>query len=160
MCMCVCDENEEERTRYIVGIQTSTGRGWYRRGATDPTRPRPTTTFTCLCDHGACTIYNRPYVVLSSTEHNPKNFARMYRICILAVLPLDPRHGTSPGGKEGRRKAHKKIMTYRPDLYLWEITVNNLFTAVPTAGQRSPGQGPSGRSPVVGTWPSVFDLSR
>ena len=46
-------------------------------------------------------------------------------------------HGTTPGGKEERRKAHKKIMPYRP-IYLWEITVNNFFTAVAPSWDSSP----------------------
>ena len=44
-------------------------------------------------------------------------------------------------------------------MYLWEITVNKLFTAVtsrrdscPTVGGPTGRQGPSGRSPAVGTY--------
>ena len=74
------------------------------------------------------------------------------------------RHGTSPGGKEGRRQAHKNIMPYRP-IYLWEITVKKSFTVVTSSWDSSPwpvngvagptgrqGEGPSGRSPAVGTY--------
>ena len=74
---------------------------------------------------------------------------------------VDPRHGTSPGGKEGRRQKHTGILAYRP-IYLWEITVNNLFTAVTSSWTPAHGrssvvgptgrQGPSGRSPAVGTY--------
>ena len=49
-------------------------------------------------------------------------------------------------------------MPYRP-IYLWEITVNKLFTAVGTPAHSRPTvagptgrQGPSGRSPAVGTY--------
>ena len=49
-------------------------------------------------------------------------------------------------------------MPYRP-IYLWEITVNKLFTAVgspahgrPTVIGPTGRQGPSGRSPAVGTY--------
>ena len=63
------------------------------------------------------------------------------------------------GGKEGRRKAHKNIMPYRP-IYLWEITVKTCSqllhprsgTPAHTAGQRPPDQGTvGGQSPAVGT---------
>ena len=57
-------------------------------------------------------------------------------------------NGTSPGGKEGRRQAHKNIMPYRP-VYLWEITVNNLFTAVTSSWDSSP-QPVNGRRATVG----------
>ena len=73
-------------------------------------------------------------------------------------------------GKEGRRKVHKNIMPYRPN-FLWEITVNKLFTAVTSSWDSSPqpangrratgGQGPSGRSPAVGTyegWMTSYDV--
>ena len=56
---------------------------------------------------------------------------------------------------------HNDIMPYRP-IYLWEITVNRLFTAVNSSWDSSPcrptvagptgRQGPSGRSPAVGTY--------
>ena len=53
-------------------------------------------------------------------------------------------------------------MPYRP-IYLWEITVNKLFTAVTSSWDSSPwpvngrrahrlAQGPLGRSPAVGTY--------
>ena len=48
----------------------------------------------------------------------------------------------TPGGKEGRRQAHKNIMAYRP-IYLWEIPVNNLFTVVTSSWDSSP-------RPVIG----------
>ena len=49
-------------------------------------------------------------------------------------------------------------MPYRP-IYLWEITVNKFFTAIgtpahgrPTVAGPTGRQGPSGRSPAVGTY--------
>ena len=49
-------------------------------------------------------------------------------------------------------------MPYQP-IYLWEIAVNKSFTAVTSSWDSSPrlvigppGQGPSGRSPAVGTY--------
>ena len=77
------------------------------------------------------------------------------------VLLCDPRHGTSPGGKEGRHQKHTAILPYLP-IYLWENTVNKLFTAVTSSWTPAHGrstvvgptgrQGPSGRSPAVGTY--------
>ena len=52
-----------------------------------------------------------------------------------SAIPRDGT-GTSPGGKEGRRKSHKNIMPHRP-IYLWEITVNKSFTQ-PLAGLAVP----------------------
>ena len=65
---------------------------------------------------------------------------------------------TSPGGKEGRRQEHTPILSYLP-IYLWEITVNKLFTAVTSSCDSSPRAagwssvaGRRGRSPAVGTY--------
>ena len=42
------------------------------------------------------------------------------------------------GRKEGAKgQAHKNIMPYRP-IYLWEMTVHNLFTAVAPSWDSSP----------------------
>ena len=61
---------------------------------------------------------------------------------LIGLVLVDPRHGTSPGGKEGRLKAHKHIhvMPYRPfrPIYLWEMTVNKLFIAVAPSRDSSP----------------------
>ena len=45
--------------------------------------------------------------------------------------------GTSPGGKEGRRQKHTATLPYLP-IYLKEITVNKLFTAVTSSRDSSP----------------------
>ena len=70
--------------------------------------------------------------ILCSHHHTAFAF-----IQTLIGISSHPRNGTSPGGKEGRRQAHKNIMPYRP-IYLWEITVNKLFTAVTSSWDSSP----------------------
>ena len=58
----------------------------------------------------------------------------------------DPRHGTSPGGKEGRHQKHTAILPYLP-IYLWEITeqvVHSRYVQLDSSPWPANGRRPTG----------------